>query len=528
MLMVTLYMVISVNVKSQSFTESFDDVSTLTAKGWVLKNNSDPIGIGGWEQGAPHLFSAYNGNTNSYISSTNEVVAGSGTISNWLISPNRTFKNGDEFFFYTRATDDFPDRLQVWLSTNGESTTVGTDATSTGDFTTLLLDINPTLVVEVYPTNWTRYTITISDLPTPTSGRIAFRYFVTDGGPDGENSDYIGIDEVVYAAYECPVSNPFVLPNGIAGVEYSEILNLVELFPSKYIVTGGSLPEGLEMTTNGIIIGTPTEDGLFYFTVDTINAIDCSNAKHYELTIECPANEATFTISPAQTCSNITTVTIEGGLPLGGTYSGTGMSESNFDPSYGSQTITYTLTDIYGCTQTAQDMIIVNTPPEVSLPDFTDLVYANSGVITLTDGTPMGGTFSGAGVTDNTFDTSIGQGLYPITYTFTDLNECVNSATKNIEVLLNTNVKNLSEIQDVNIYPNPSKGEFTVNYTQTTIGNLTVKIINLQGQVIITDEMINFSGLFSKKYDLRLFENGLYMLQLINDDNQATYKIIIQ
>src|SRR2546428_3306592 len=52
--------------------------------------------------------------------------------------------------FYTRTVDmpSFPDRLQVRMSTNGASSNVGTTATDVGDFTTLLLDINPTYTTD--------------------------------------------------------------------------------------------------------------------------------------------------------------------------------------------------------------------------------------------------------------------------------------------------------------------------------------------------------------------------------------------
>ena len=40
--------------------------------------------------------------------------------------------------------------------------------------------------------------MTVSGLAAPTSGRLAFRYFVENGGPDGDNSNIIGIDTVVY------------------------------------------------------------------------------------------------------------------------------------------------------------------------------------------------------------------------------------------------------------------------------------------------------------------------------------------
>ncbi|MBE2235907.1 MAG: choice-of-anchor J domain-containing protein, partial [Anaerolinea sp.] len=51
-----------------------------------------------------------------------------------------------------------------------------------------------------YPQSWTQYTVTLSGLPANASGRLAFRYFVTDGGPSGNNSNYIGIDTVEFTS----------------------------------------------------------------------------------------------------------------------------------------------------------------------------------------------------------------------------------------------------------------------------------------------------------------------------------------
>jgi hypothetical protein len=87
----------------------------------------------------------------------------------------------------------------VRLSTNGASTDVGATATSVGDFQTLLLDINPNYTLTGYPNVWTKFIVPVSGIPSPTTGRLAFRYFVENGGPSGANSDHIGIDTVVYS-----------------------------------------------------------------------------------------------------------------------------------------------------------------------------------------------------------------------------------------------------------------------------------------------------------------------------------------
>jgi len=183
-----------------SLNEGFDDFS---ATGWSTINNSTYGSTGQkWLQGDPRKFVAYTGGDSSYAYANYQSVGGSakGTISNWLISPELNLTNGGAVTFYTRTfPSDFADRLEVRLSRNGASTNVGSTPTSVGNFTEVLLTINPTLDLPVggvggYPdTGWTQYTFSVP--PGGSSGRLAFRYYVTNGGSTGLNSNYVGIDE---------------------------------------------------------------------------------------------------------------------------------------------------------------------------------------------------------------------------------------------------------------------------------------------------------------------------------------------
>jgi serine protease AprX len=181
---------------TDDFDEGFEDITLLPGAGWVLQNNSDPLGTTSWMQaGTP--FTAHEGPADSFIAANFNNAAGSGTISNWLLTPEFEFNDGTEITFWTRTTEqfqDFNDRLQVRLSTAGASDDVGTGATDVGDFTELLLEINPDLEPNVYPEEWTQFTIMLDDSHEGLTGRVAFRYYVTDGGPSGNNSDFIGID----------------------------------------------------------------------------------------------------------------------------------------------------------------------------------------------------------------------------------------------------------------------------------------------------------------------------------------------
>ncbi len=189
----------TLNTQAQAINEGFESVAGLPAAGWFSVNRSQPLGAGAWSQcGGTAIPPAQAGPATSCALVNFTSTTGVGTISNWLVAPTVTLNNGDTVSFYTRASRNlFPDRLQLRMSTSGSSTDVGTTATSVGVFTSLLVDIDPTYL-GTYPIVWTQYTATVSGLSGPTSGRFAFRYFVESGGPDGDNSDIIGIDTFAY------------------------------------------------------------------------------------------------------------------------------------------------------------------------------------------------------------------------------------------------------------------------------------------------------------------------------------------
>ncbi len=282
---------------AQAITENFDNINTLSADGWLTKNHSSPIGAqANWFQGNPATdggpFDAYNGVSNSYIAANYNFVSGANDINGWLLTPNRTFRNGDVISFYSRKAtgQDYPDRLEVRLSKNGASTDVGTTSTSVGDFTTLLMSINPNLTTGVYPTTWTKYTVSISGLSAPTSGRLAFRYFVTNGGPTGTNSDYIGIDAFTYTPYACPAFSfspaNTELPSGAPDVSYSQTIGVTGAQgATNFSITSGALPDGLTIDNTGTITGTPTTVGNYNFTVTATDTSGCTGSHNYSINV---------------------------------------------------------------------------------------------------------------------------------------------------------------------------------------------------------------------------------------------------
>jgi hypothetical protein len=206
-------------VTNQSFVEEFDTASAALARGWQFINTSDPEGGGVWQDGGsiPPFFNAYSnkGSNVGFIGADyTSTSAAAATISNWLVSPSVIMQNGDKIIFYTRAyqlydsvkndTTDFGNSLQVRINPSNDNVNVG-QGIGFGNFSQGILVINPNLVRSsvitpnpyAYPSQWTRFEATISGLNSPVRGRFAFRYFVTDGGSNG-NATGIGIDSVAY------------------------------------------------------------------------------------------------------------------------------------------------------------------------------------------------------------------------------------------------------------------------------------------------------------------------------------------
>jgi len=136
-------------------------------------------------------------------------------------------------------------------------------------------------------------------------------------------------------------------------------------------------------------------------------------------------------------CSNSGTFSLTNGAPMGGTYSGSGITGSTFNPSSvtaGTDTLTYTYQDGNSCSDSAKQTIVVNAAPTVTLASISDRCL-DAAVLSLTGGLPTGGSYSGAGVSGSNFTPlTAGSGSQTITYTYTDNNNCTDSANTTAQV----------------------------------------------------------------------------------------------
>jgi len=181
-------------------SESFNDVAGLTASGWVQANNSTaPVGTS-WFQGNSGIFAAASGAADAYVAANFLGTSNAtGAISNWLFTPVLTLDASSIVSFLARtAGDGFLDRVEVRFSANGASTDVGATASSVGDFSSLLGSFQASS-----STGWVNLSYSLFGLDVPTTGRLAFRYVVSNVATAG---NYIGIDDMAVTAVPEPTT----------------------------------------------------------------------------------------------------------------------------------------------------------------------------------------------------------------------------------------------------------------------------------------------------------------------------------
>jgi hypothetical protein len=193
--------------------------------------------------------------------------------------------------------------------------------------------------------------------------------------PSGEQQKFRS-DLITLGDKVCPTITlaPATVAAGVAGTAYSQQFSASGLTGlATFAVSAGSLPNGLTLTSAGLLAGVPSQTGTFNFTVTATDANGCAGLLAYTLVINCPA----ITVNPATLAaafkdapysqaftqsggSGAITFSLTGTLPTGlalnaaGLLSGTPTQAGNFS-------FTVKATDANGCTGERGYTLTVNT-----------------------------------------------------------------------------------------------------------------------------------------------------------------------
>ena len=85
-----------------------------------------------------------------------------------------------------------------------------------------------------------------------------------------------------------------------------------------------------------------------------------------------------------------------------------------------------------------------------------------------------------------------------------------------------------ASINNLAIYPNPSRDIFNVSFISEDIQNLKLRILNLVGEVIISEDLQQFIGEYTKQINLTNNAKGIYFLEIETEDGVLNKKLIFQ
>jgi hypothetical protein len=83
-------------------------------------------------------------------------------------------------------------------------------------------------------------------------------------------------------------------------------------------------------------------------------------------------------------------------------------------------------------------------------------------------------------------------------------------------------------IANLDVYPNPSRDVFNVTFTSEDVQDLEIRVINIVGEVIYTEDLQQFVGEYTKSIDLTTNAKGIYFLEIETDDGVINKKLILQ
>ena len=83
-------------------------------------------------------------------------------------------------------------------------------------------------------------------------------------------------------------------------------------------------------------------------------------------------------------------------------------------------------------------------------------------------------------------------------------------------------------ISGLNIFPNPTEGLVVISFKSIENSNFTISILNVLGEVIFEDKLINFSGFYQKKINLDNFAKSVYLIRIETSESTINKKLILR
>jgi hypothetical protein len=256
-----------------------------------------------------------------------------------------------------------------------------------------------------------------------------------------------------------------------------------------------------------------------YF-VGVTNAFGCTSSDTINVTLN--ANPTLYLGADTTQCGGA--VVLDAQI-AGGTYM--------WSDSSTSQTLSATLSGVYwvnvvdanGCSTADTISVTINVVPTVTA-SASDLTVCELDGDVFMVGTPVGGIWSGTGVTGNQFDPSVGAGSYSPLYTYTDANGCTGTAGVTIVVSECTGITENNSASLMTLYPNPNNGQFNIVFTADA-SDVIIEITDVEGRTVQTQQLNSVVAGANNIVSIENAANGFYFVKVTATGTTTTQRISV-
>lgn len=180
-------------------------------------------------------------------------------------------------------------------------------------------------------------------------------------------------------------------------------------------------------------------------------------------------------------------------------------------------------TSLAGCKNADSIYVVVNPKTATTFVNtgFSSPVCVNAGPHTIFGAYPPGGTYSGTGVSGNTFNpTGADTGIIVLSYTYVNSYHCANVATHTVLVNVCTGVEQYFDDSQIVIYPNPTGNQFYLE--ANTTDKITVDLFDLNGKHVLNKTVNDRSFI-----DITNLSEGVYRLTIKSSGRMINKKLVV-
>ncbi len=264
------------------------------------------------------------------------------------------------------------------------------------------------------------------------------------------------------------------------------------------------------------------------------NNLECTSTIHFP--IQVLDTVSLFAISDLGFCADVSSVSLTGSVqPTGGIFVSAFVSnDSLFHANMagvGAATVGYEFTDTgsTACVSRKSVEVYVNEKAVLTknradtVVCFEEPAFALDSFIL-----PNGGTFIGNGVVGNVFDPTVAlSGVHTITYQYINFLGCASLDSIQIEVRICGAINELKKNLSFNLFPNPSKGNFSVRVKANFAQRLDIVVTDAGGKICYRKAQLIDPTKSLIPLELTLAK-GVYTVQLKGVEGSAVQNLVIE